>query len=38
MEEENINKKLSEYNSILKENDEIYHKAAKKSGFLIVLF
>ncbi len=32
MEEENINKKLSEYNSILKENDEIYHKAAKKIG------
>lgn len=32
MEEENINKRLSEYNSIIKENDEIYHKDARKIG------
>lgn len=32
MEEENINKRLSEYNSIIKENDEIYHKAARRIG------
>ena len=27
-----INKKLSEYNSIIKENEEIYHKIARKFG------
>lgn len=27
-----INKKLSEYNSIIKENEGIYHRVAKKNG------
>ncbi len=27
-----INRKLSEYNSIIKENEGIYHKVAKKNG------
>lgn len=27
-----INKKLSEYNSIIKENEVVYHNVAKKSG------